>query len=183
MNSCIKHSARFLVAGWLLLSAGLVHANLGLSIEANPDPAQPGEALQIQLTVTNPDGFDRSGIELRMVYPAGLQSLVHAAISDGGTCAPSVSNNSRCDATELLSWNLGTIPAGTGVTVTLPPTVDLTLPPGSTILFEPQVPRVTSTARRGHRCASRGAWQASDPGTRCRGVFARQRPSLRCSRS
>ena len=130
---------RFIITAWLFLAAGLAHANLGLSIEANPDPAQPGEVLHIQLTVTNPDGFDRSGVVLRMVYPVGLQDLPHAAISDGGTCIASVSNNFRCDATELLSWNLGTIPAGTGVTVNLPPTVDVSIVPGSLIEFTARV--------------------------------------------
>ncbi|GMQ83883.1 MAG: hypothetical protein BMS9Abin06_0628 [Gammaproteobacteria bacterium] len=151
MNDCMKHSVHFLIAAWLFLTAGLAYANLGLSIEANPDPAEPGEVLQVQLTVTNPDGFDRSGVVLRMVYPVGLQNLSQSAISDGGTCAPSVSNNGRCDATELLSWNLGTIPAGTGVTVSLPPTVDPTLVPGSTILFEPQVEDSTATITNASR--------------------------------
>ncbi len=106
MNRQILKSVQFLIAAWMFLLTGLAHADLSLSIEANPDPVEPGEVLNIQLTVTNPDGFDRSGIELRMVYPVGLQALIHPAISDGGSCAPTVANNGHCDATELLVWNL-----------------------------------------------------------------------------
>ena len=135
MKNRVTDTIRFLTAAWLLLLGGLAQASLNVAIEVNPDPVEPGEVLNVQLTVTNSDGFDRSDVQLRMRYPVGLQYLRDSAISDGGACIASVSNNSGCDATELLVWNLGTIAAGTGVTVNLPPTVDSGVAVGSSIIF------------------------------------------------
>ena len=39
----------------------------------------------------------------------------------------------------MLSWNLGALPAGTGVTVNLPPRVAASAAAGSLILFEARV--------------------------------------------
>jgi len=97
---------------------------LSVAIDATANPSLPGTTLSVVLTVTNSSFFDRADVVLRMRYPVGLQPLNHSAITDGGTCVHSVLINSRCDATETLVWNLGTIPAGDTVTVSLPPVVN-----------------------------------------------------------
>ena len=96
---------------------------LTVTIDANPNPAEPGERLNMSLTVTNTSGFDRSGVELQMRYPLGLQNLAQAVITDGGVCSGG-SLSTTCVANELLTWDLGTIPSGTGITVNLTPALD-----------------------------------------------------------
>jgi hypothetical protein len=93
-------------------------------VDAIANPSLPGNLLSVVLMVTNSSFFDRADMVLRMRYPVGLQDLLHTEISDAGTCVPSVSNNSRCDATETLVWNLGTVLAGDTVAVNLPPVVN-----------------------------------------------------------
>ena len=107
---------------------------LTVTIDANPNPAEPGERLNMSLTVTNTSGFDRSGVVLQMRYPVGLQNLAQALITDGGVCTGG-SNSSRCVANELLTWDLGTVPAGTGITVNLAPALDGSVSAGQIIEF------------------------------------------------
>jgi len=127
--------SRLLAAVSIFSLANLAHANLGVSISANPDPAVPGEAVAVALTVTNTDNFARSGVQLRLPYPAGLQSLAQAAITDGGFCAATVSNNGACDVAEILSWSLGTIDAHSSKKVSLPPRVAAVIATGTLIAF------------------------------------------------
>jgi hypothetical protein len=120
---------------------------LKVTLDASLVPVLPGDVLNVKLTVTNTSAFDRTGVKLQMRYPVGLDLLRHLAISDGGTCVPSVSNNSRCDSTELLSWDLGTLPAGTVRTLSLPPTVSSAVVKGSLIEFVAFVEDNTARSR------------------------------------
>ncbi len=113
-------------------------AALTLSVQANPNPVEPGEVVNIEITITNPDGFDRTGVALEMDYPVGLANLGHGLITNGGFCTGG-SLSTSCVANELLNWNLGTIPAGTGITVSLPPTVDGATAAGTVIPFATRV--------------------------------------------
>ncbi len=119
---------------FILLGASGVQASLNLAVEANPNPAVPNEMLTIELTVTNTSGSDRSGVVVQMPFSVGLKSLDEGAISDGGTCSYTTYSG-QCDATELLSWNLGTITAGNSKTVYLSPVTSTTLANGQILEF------------------------------------------------
>ncbi len=121
-----------------ILLVAPAQAALTLSLQANPNPVKPGEVVNIEITITNPDGFDRSGVALEMDYPVGLANLGHGLITNGGFCTGG-SLGGVCVAGELLNWNLGTIPAGTGITVSLPPTVDGATAAGTVISFATRV--------------------------------------------
>jgi len=120
----------------LLLMAATSHAALDINVQATPDPVEPGEVLNVQVTVGNSDNFDRTDVVVTMEYPAGLNALAHSAISDGGSCVNSVGNGSTCSSTEQLSWSIASLPANSGITLTLPPTVDASTATGTTIVFQ-----------------------------------------------
>jgi hypothetical protein len=111
---------------------------LMLALDVNANPAAPNETLDTKLTVTNNSFFDRSGVVARMRYPVGLAAVSESLIQ-GGACDNSVSNNNQCDVTEQVIWNLGTIPAGTGVTLSMPPKVAAATLPGTVIEFAASV--------------------------------------------
>ena len=104
----------------LLFASGIASAALTLSIELNPNPVRAGETLIAQLTVANNGGAAVNTVVLQAAVPANVNTFNPALMTGGGTCIFSVSNNFACDATELMNWTLGTIPAGGAVTVSVP---------------------------------------------------------------
>ena len=114
---------RLTAAAMLCSAAGAANAALELSLSANPSPAEPGETINLSLTVSNTDSFERSGVQIQMEYPLGLNNLREAAISGPGDCINTVSSGNLCEATETLVWSLGPIAAGRSRTVDLPPQV------------------------------------------------------------
>ena len=107
-------------------------ATLDVKVQANPRPAMPGESVLVSITVSNSDGFNRSGVVMRMPYSVGFANLSHALV-EGGACNGSVSSNSTCEPNETVIWDLGTIAAGKSVTVTLSPSVAAATLPGASI--------------------------------------------------
>ena len=113
-------------------------AALGVQMQANSHPAEPGEALSLTFVVSNTDGFNRNGVVMRMPFPAGLASTSHGLI-EGGACNGTVSNDSSCQPTETVVWNLGTVPAGSSVVLTMTPSIATTTLPGTSIVFAAEV--------------------------------------------
>nr|WP_245232314.1 DUF4214 domain-containing protein [Thiorhodococcus minor] len=107
-------------------------ADLTLATAVTPNPVEPGESFMMALTVTNTDTFDRSDVVLSLRYPEQLSALAYRFASDGGVCAP---GNVYCDPNETLAWSLGTLRAGEGRTVTVPPSVLADVPSGSAVDF------------------------------------------------
>ena len=91
---------------------------LDLSMTVAPNPAQPGQTLQTDLTVTNRTGASVFGVVLLARFPDGVNNLSQASLTGGGTCSGGV-----CSSGELVTWNLGTLAAGATVTVSMPPVV------------------------------------------------------------
>lgn len=121
-----------------LAAHGGAQAGLELKMQAKTNPVQPNEAANIGLVVSNSSGFTRSGVVLKLGYPAGLKPM-HEGLSEGGRCDGTVSNNSSCEAGEKLIWDLGSLAAGQSVAVSLPPEVAAATLPGSTIAFNAEV--------------------------------------------
>ena len=70
-----------------------------------------------------------TGVVLQARVPQSLSSFSPALITGGATCIVGISNNGVCDSAELMNWDLGTIPAGGGITVSVPVFVSPVLPP------------------------------------------------------
>lgn len=111
----IGRAARGLVWGSLALSASQAMA-LSLGLQINPDRVRPGEAMMVQITVTNNTGTSMPNVALQARMPAaGVSSISQSLGSAGATCPGTV-----CDANEVVTWNLGLLAPGAGVTVSMP---------------------------------------------------------------
>lgn len=93
-------------------------SRLNVHMAINPDPARPNEALGATITVSNPTSGFINNVNLRLRYPTGIFFISESLISDGGDCA-----GTTCDDREELFWNLGNMPPGRGITVTLTPSI------------------------------------------------------------
>jgi hypothetical protein len=113
---------------------------LNLALVVGPDPARPDELVLVEATVTNGGFFPAAGVVLEIRLPDGQGNpFAQTTISGGGTCPASVINNSRCDTVERATWDLGTIPAGGGMTLTLPVLVGSAVVDGTLISFDAEV--------------------------------------------
>ena len=109
-------------------------ASLNLSITINPEPAAAGDYLNVALTVSNTSDYDRSDVVLTLLYPEHLDRLDASYISGDVTTV-----YGNADPGEFVTWNLGTLQAGTTTTVTLPPRITETTTAGTVIELSPQV--------------------------------------------
>jgi uncharacterized repeat protein (TIGR01451 family) len=116
-------------------TATRVRANptLGLSIEADPDPVRSNEGVRAKLTVSNLSGAAVLGTQLVLRFPTDRvnNSVSQTLMTGGGVCPAGF-----CDRYELATWNLGTLAAGSGVTVMIPMTVSAGTVGGSLITLE-----------------------------------------------
>ena len=90
---------------------------LVLTMTASPDPVRPGGQINYVMSVVNRGGTDLTGVKLRQVMPA---YMVRISGFDG--LWESWSNRSQdnyLDSGEIVTWNLGTLPAGQSRSVVL----------------------------------------------------------------
>ena len=116
----------------LLLASGVASAALTLNIEMNPNPVRAGEVIIAQLTVANNGVAAVNTVVLQATVPANVTATSPGYLTGGGTCIIIV-NNGVCDTNEIANWNLGTIPAGAAVTVSMPLLVAAATAAGTTI--------------------------------------------------
>ena len=90
---------------------------LKLAMVVGPDPAAPGEQLDIELTVSNTSGSAVPTVVLLLRWPQEIVGL----FTGQGTSLPvgctQIVNNTTCSAGEFAVWSLGTLAAGQSVTV------------------------------------------------------------------
>ncbi len=129
-SSLVAESARARNLSRVAASPALV-----VGVEINPDPMRPGQQGVAQLTVSNRGGVPLTGVVLQARVPEGVFDYSAGYVTNAGTCIVVV-NNSLCDSGEILQWTLGTIPAGTGVTVSTPVFVDTGAVGGRLLLVE-----------------------------------------------
>jgi hypothetical protein len=65
--------------------------------------------------------------------------LAVSLITTGGSSNTVSCTGISCDTGELVVWNLGSLPPGGGVTVTMPPVVHISTPNGTLIQFEAEL--------------------------------------------
>lgn len=87
-------------------------APLQVVVAAGPNPVEPTEALLVSVTVTNRGLVELTGVVAAVRMPAELTAFGAGFASDAAACSGGI-----CDFPERVVWNLGTLPAGQGVTV------------------------------------------------------------------
>ena len=92
----------------LIPGPGAALDTLKVNIVANPSPVRPGEQVNYVMTVVNQGVTDLSGVELRQLMPAYMVDIY----SSGGTWESVSGNNYYLDSGDIVTWNLGTLPAG-----------------------------------------------------------------------
>ena len=87
-------------------------APLVLAMTATPDPVGLGDLITYTLTVANRGGGDAAGVVLSLPVPQGLYSTSGCrAVTDDGTVP------GNCSPGHDVTWNLGTLAAGSSRTV------------------------------------------------------------------
>lgn len=140
ISKTVRQLASLLLLSVAGLGAAPARAALSVAAEINPDPAQPSELIDIQLTVASTAAS--GSLALRVLWPERLQGT--SAITAGGSCP------GGCDAGDLLTWNLGSLAAGANVVVGVNTLVSASATDGSVIplqieLLEGGVSRVLFT--------------------------------------
>jgi hypothetical protein len=102
---------------------------LSVDVDANADPARPGEQLNVRFVVTNHDAVTRLNLSLRVRYPDGVSSVATSNIN-GASCPPSF-----CDPGEQVVYAIPSLAPGQAITLELPPFVAATTPDGTLINF------------------------------------------------
>lgn len=144
MSSSVRLVTRSIAFVWLLMMGSLAHA-LMLNVSMNPDRARPGEGLRVALTVTNNSGSAVSGVELRATMPtSGVATTNQRYFTGGGTCQ-FTEGGTNCFPDERVTWLLGTLQPGQGVTVNMALTVSGSAAAGSQITLPAEV-RVNGVA-------------------------------------
>lgn len=128
MNNIWLRRARRAAIVVLVWAASPALAVLTLNTGVNPVLAKPGELVDIEITVSNTDAFDRTGVTVSVPYPAGLNAI--APSNFGGSCPPTF-----CDPGETISWNLGTLRAGRSISVDLPTVIAAATADGTLLNF------------------------------------------------
>ncbi|MEM8997123.1 MAG: hypothetical protein AAGF23_20235, partial [Acidobacteriota bacterium] len=92
---------------------------LDVAVTLDRDPVVPNERTSLVATVTNRSAVDfANNVVLRWRHPGALDSITDGGEIFNGGCA-----GTSCDAREVATWSLGTLPPGGGVVVELPPEI------------------------------------------------------------
>lgn len=122
---------------------------LTANIAVGPDPIVPGESVLISMTVTNRGPVDLFNVVAAVRMPAELAAVNGGFASDGAVCFGGI-----CNFPERVIWNLGTLAAGKGVTVTIPATVNSAAaapPNGTLVVFDADATADTNIEARARR--------------------------------
>ena len=79
-------------------------SDLVFSMEAHPDPVEPSQSMDVQLTITNTTASLSGNLTLRVLWP---EELSFSPVATGGGDCPG-----SCDTGEYLFWNLGSLAPG-----------------------------------------------------------------------
>ena len=115
---------------------------LALSLNVNPLPAQSGQPILVEMTVSNPTGSTVFGGVVRLRYPSNMANLSESLITgplDTVVSCSQAGAGTTCTAGEILQWNLGALAPGQVVNLSLPPTVFGSAVDGTLITWEATV--------------------------------------------
>lgn len=106
---------------------------LNLSVEVNPDPARPGETLNVSLVVTNTGGSQLTGVTLQVALPTRIQSFLDNLSNGGGRCG--IQQFNTCNPGDTISWNLIVLSPGDTAVLRMPPILAPGTPNGTMVPF------------------------------------------------
>jgi uncharacterized repeat protein (TIGR01451 family) len=107
-----------------------------LTIDLGPDPAAPGKTITGVLTATNTGLVPLDGVEVEVMLPQQTANFYLIGASGGTSLCRGPLTADTCSAGERLVWTVGTLAAGEGVTLTMPPLVKPATLDGSLMTFE-----------------------------------------------
>ena len=125
-----------------------------LAIELGPDPAAPDETITGVLTATNTGAVPLDGVEVEVLLPQQTANFYLIGTSGGTSQCRGPLTADTCSAGERLVWTVGTLAAGAGVTLTMPPLVKPATLGGSVMTFEVRA-RATGGANTAVRASAR----------------------------
>lgn len=125
---------------------------IGLEIETNPDPAQPGDSIETSITVTNP-GPTAQTVTLHLVAPDQVETIVDGTATGDAVCGPFTLGN-PCERRSRILWTL-TVPPRDGLTVRVDPLVSAGAINGSLINFQARLVNVQGSYVTAARSAVR----------------------------
>jgi uncharacterized repeat protein (TIGR01451 family) len=106
---------------------------LVLGMELTPDVLRPGAPAQVSLTLTNTGPIALLDVVAEFIIPDGIAPF-SASLIPGGAC-PNAFNSSLCEPRERVVWQIGTLAAGAGLTVTTVPAALADVRPGTLLVF------------------------------------------------
>jgi len=107
-----------------------------LTMELGPDPAAPGETITGVLTATNVGPATLDQVEIEVLLPQQTADFYLIGTSGPTSQCRGPLTAGTCSAGERLVWTLGSLAAGQGVTMTMPPLAKAATPSGAVVTFE-----------------------------------------------
>jgi uncharacterized repeat protein (TIGR01451 family) len=136
----LPHARRLLATLALTMLSTAASAALTVNVELNPDPPRPGEWVHAQVTVANNGGASVAAVTMRATVPAGMTNGLNVNYM---SLAPSGCNltgaTSSCDPGDVMTFSLGTLPAGSATTVSIPFLVAVATPAGTVATLPAEV--------------------------------------------
>ncbi len=133
---------------------------LELVIETNPNPARPGQNVEVAITVKNPSNTVRNAT-LEFVVPDLVDPFTDGNVSGFGICGP-FTPGSVCERRARVQWTL-IVPPRDGVTVRADPVVSAATQSGSLIQFQARLVNFQkswiASARRAVRVDADSIWE------------------------
>jgi uncharacterized repeat protein (TIGR01451 family) len=111
-------------------------APLAVTMTLVPDPAQQNEVVSGTLTVANRGAAPLDGVTAEVTLPQHLANFFLIDVSGAQAQCVGVFTANSCAIGETLEWTVGSLQAGSSVTLTMPPVLGANVPPGTIITFE-----------------------------------------------
>lgn len=115
---------------------------LQFSIRAHTSSARIGQAVQMELLVSNNGSGVEQGVTARVTYPTEFASISSGATLEGATCPNS------CDPGEQIVWSIGNLLPGETRSINFAPRVRNSLPVGDTAYWQGVVSNNANIERR-----------------------------------
>jgi uncharacterized repeat protein (TIGR01451 family) len=107
-----------------------------LAMELGPDPIEPGANGLGVLTLTNTGLVSLQEIQVEVLLPPETLDFALVGVSGATAACAGTFVVATCSAEERLVWTVGTLAAGSGITLTMPPGIKPATAPGTVATFE-----------------------------------------------
>jgi hypothetical protein len=132
---------------------------IAVAIETNPDPARPGDNVEVSIHLTNSTNTGQL-VTLDMVVPDLVDTFTDATVMGGGICGPFTLGN-PCERRARVRFPIN-VPPRSGVTLRADPYVSMSTPAGALIPFQARLINsqgsIIASARRAVRVDGGTVW-------------------------